>query len=300
MGDSEVVEESPEKSCSSEEGEYNLSVSACSASSEADEAGFRIDFSSWTRDTPSGLNYLSVVPFDYFGAGHEFAPGHEQYTSKIKTSRRSRLVCRRGAVVLHTNPLGKEWQAGKKLHSAVTAGDYNMVSKLLEDGVNPSSADDKHRTALHIASAKGVEDIVRLLLSHGADPNLKDVIGNTALHLAVCSNHIGVVTQLLKGGANAHALDRNGRTPLHLAHSRLTRDAECTCYTSQQLRREVTEIIGMLKMYMSCMGRSGEVHQLEKLCVKLQETSTKAEVDEIQEMLVGFTNMSLQKHNDGI
>ncbi|XP_070579364.1 ankyrin repeat domain-containing protein 54-like [Ptychodera flava] len=314
MGDSEILEESLDKSCSSEEGEYTVSNSSSSAATsggsshtdpaaasqnESDDFGFRVGFDAWSPEPTAGISYLSLIPIDYFGAGYEFAPGIDDYTGKIKrNNRKSRLWNRRGAVVLHSNPLGKEWQAEKKLHTAVSAGDYRAVCKLLTDGVNPSAADDKHRTPLHVAAAKGVEDIVRALLSYGADPNMKDILGNTPLHLAVFSNHIGVITSLLRGGANAGALDRNGRTPLHLAHSRLTRDQNPACFTSQQLRKEVIEIIGMLKMYMSSMGCDGEVHQLEALSVKLEGTTTKEEVDEIQEMLVGFTNMSLKKQSD--
>ncbi|XP_002732259.1 ankyrin repeat domain-containing protein 54-like [Saccoglossus kowalevskii] len=257
---------------------------------------FRVDFSGWecASEPQAGLSYLSLVPIDYFGAGYEFSTTTEDYSGKIKKPRRSRLFSRRGAVVLQNSPLGKGSHLVKKLHIAVNSSDYTAVCKFLEDGVDPSAADDKHRTPLHIASAKGAQEIVQVLLRHGANPNTKDVIGNTPLHLAVCSNQIGTITMLLKGGANAHALDRNGRTPLHLAHSRLTRTTDYN-YNSQQLRMEVTEIIAMLKMYIHSIGFGGEIDKLNELGDKLEETTTKKGVDEIQEMLVGFTHMTIEK-----
>uniref|UniRef100_H3DMD9 Ankyrin repeat domain-containing protein 54 n=2 Tax=Tetraodon nigroviridis TaxID=99883 RepID=H3DMD9_TETNG len=89
--------------------------------------------------------------------------------------------------------------AMKRLREAANCNDIDTVRKLLQDDVDPCSADDKGRTALHFSSCNGNESIVKLLLSHGADPNQRDSLGNTPLHLAACTNHVPVITTLLKG-----------------------------------------------------------------------------------------------------
>ena len=66
-----------------------------------------------------------------------------------------------------------------------------FFNRLVAEGIDVSSADEKGRTALHFASAKGHLRMVEALVKAGADVNKLDHIGNTPLHLASCTNKVG-------------------------------------------------------------------------------------------------------------
>ncbi|XP_001381549.2 ankyrin repeat domain-containing protein 54 isoform X2 [Monodelphis domestica] len=191
-------------------------------------------------------------------------------------------------------PTGKEVHALKRLREAANANDLETVQQLLEDGVDPCTADDKGRTALHFASCNGNDQIVQLLLDHGADPNQRDGLGNTPLHLAACTNHVPVITTLLRGGARVDALDRAGRTPLHLAKSKLNILQEGHSQCLEAVRLEVKQIIQMLREYLERLGQHEQRDRLDDLCTRLQMTSTKEQVDEVTDLLASFTSLSLQ------
>lgn len=96
--------------------------------------------------------------------------------------------------------VGLNFLGEKRFREAANNGNFEMVERLIGEGVSVSCADSKKRTALHFAAAKGDVVIVRTLLSQGANPNLQDVNGNTPLHLAACASHIKIVTMLVEHG----------------------------------------------------------------------------------------------------
>ncbi|MBN3317350.1 ANR54 protein, partial [Atractosteus spatula] len=114
------------------------------------------------------------------------------------------------------------------------------------------------------------------------------------LSAAACTNHVPVITTLLRGGARVDALDRAGRTPLHLAKSKLNILQEGESHSLETLRGEVTQIIQMLREYLNRVGQHEQRQRLEHICTQLQNTSTKAQVDEVTDLLASFTSLSLQ------
>ncbi|KAL4658004.1 FAD-dependent oxidoreductase domain-containing protein 2 [Arapaima gigas] len=225
--------------------------------------------------------------------------GQESTSSPGKvTASRARLR-REGRARRSLAPLGKDLYAGKKLREAANGNDIETVRRLLQEDVDPCVADDKGRTALHFSSCNGNERIVQLLLSYGADPNQRDGLGNTPLHLAACTNHVPVITTLLRGGARVDALDRAGRTPLHLARSKLNILQEGDSHNIDTLRGEVTQIIQMLREYLNVVGQTEERERLEHISTQLQQTRTKAQVDEVTDLLASFTSLSLQMQGLG-
>lgn len=70
------------------------------------------------------------------------------------------------------------------LHSAVAAGNIEMLDVLLAHGASPNVVEFLGATPLHTASAGGRPDMVQKLLAAGADPNLKTKDGKTAADLA--------------------------------------------------------------------------------------------------------------------
>ncbi|XP_048847258.1 ankyrin repeat domain-containing protein 54 [Brienomyrus brachyistius] len=196
-------------------------------------------------------------------------------------------------------PIGKDLYAVRRLREAANGNDIDTVQRLLEEEVDPCAADDKGRTALHFSSCNGNERIVQLLLRYGADPNQRDGLGNTPLHLAACTNHVPVITTLLRGGARGDALDRAGRTPLHLARSKLNILQEGNSHNIDTLRSEVTQIIQMLREYLNAIGQSEDRERLDRISTQLQHTRTKAQVDEVTDLLASFTSLSLQMQSLG-
>ncbi|XVE63438.1 hypothetical protein DITRI_Ditri07aG0020700 [Diplodiscus trichospermus] len=120
--------------------------------------------------------------------------------------------------------------SGERLVSAARDGDLQEAKALLE--YNPRlarySTFGVRNSPLHYSSAQGHHEIVSLLLESGVDINLRNYRGQTALMQACQYGHWEVVLTLILFGANIHRADYlNGGTALHLAalngHSRCIR-----------------------------------------------------------------------------
>ncbi len=106
----------------------------------------------------------------------------------------------------------------KAFRDAVGDRNIPMISGLLQ--THPwltHLRDAKGWTPLHAAASNGFDDIVSILLDRGMDPNVTDRYGRTALHISTAHGHIEVVRVLCEGDANLDATDRDGNTALHLA-----------------------------------------------------------------------------------
>ncbi|EOY31608.1 XB3 in isoform 3 [Theobroma cacao] len=120
--------------------------------------------------------------------------------------------------------------SGERLVSAARDGDLQEAKALLE--YNPRlarySTFGVRNSPLHYSAAQGHQEIVSLLLESGVDINLRNYRGQTALMQACQYGHWEVVQTLILFGANIHRADYlNGGTALHLAalngHSRCIR-----------------------------------------------------------------------------
>ncbi|XP_076951002.1 putative E3 ubiquitin-protein ligase XBOS32 [Bidens hawaiensis] len=110
--------------------------------------------------------------------------------------------------------------SGERLVSAARDGDFQEAKALLE--YNPRLA--KYTTfggrnsPLHHSAARGHHEIVSILIESGVDINLKNYRGQTALMQACQYGHWEVVLTLILFKANIHRTDcLNGGTALHLA-----------------------------------------------------------------------------------
>ncbi|XP_059050992.1 tyrosine-protein kinase Shark [Achroia grisella] len=109
------------------------------------------------------------------------------------------------------------------LHRATEAGNYNVVSQLLDCGYHSRDAKNQDgQTAVHIAARAGRDNILAKLIESGATVNVRDSFGYTPLHYT-CQNNLPNTTELLitKGNANyqmRHAV--TGKVPLHDAAQR--------------------------------------------------------------------------------
>ncbi|KAJ4833133.1 putative E3 ubiquitin-protein ligase xbos32 [Turnera subulata] len=120
--------------------------------------------------------------------------------------------------------------SGERLVSAARDGDLQEAKALLE--CNPRlarySTFGVRNSPLHYSAAQGHHEIVSLLLESGVDINLRNYRGQTALMQACQHGHWEVVLTLMLFNANIHKADYlNGGTALHLAalngHSRCIR-----------------------------------------------------------------------------
>ena len=104
----------------------------------------------------------------------------------------------------------------EQLVRATYAGDVERVKALLNEGVNPNSADDIEQTALFFAARSGHTEVVKALLTAGAE--VDKPAGRkkrTALFMAAINGHYETAKALIAAGGDINKLDDDGITPLH-------------------------------------------------------------------------------------
>jgi hypothetical protein len=98
-----------------------------------------------------------------------------------------------------------------RLIIASQTGNVDVVTKLLDNGVNPNAVNGTN-SALITAIRNREPDVVKLLLSHEADPNFDAGTGVTPLTWAVRSGDLGMVKTLVQSGANPARRNADGKT----------------------------------------------------------------------------------------
>ena len=97
------------------------------------------------------------------------------------------------------------------LSVAAAKGRAEMVSFLLQQGLDPNHTDKQGNTPLSEAVSGGHPEVVRILLNAGVDPNLPiiDSIAGTREHLLyhaiIMTDQVEVVRALLEGGADPNS-----------------------------------------------------------------------------------------------
>ncbi|XP_074556653.1 putative E3 ubiquitin-protein ligase XBOS32 [Curcuma longa] len=151
---------------------------------------------------------------------------------------------------------------GERLVSAARDGDLQEAKALLE--VNPRlarySTFGVRNSPLHYSAAQGHHEIVSLLIESGVDVNLRNTRGQTALMQACQYGRWEVVQTLILFKANIHRTDYlNGGTALHFAaikgHTRCIR---------LLLADYVPSISIFLKMMRSKSKRESSIHDFDK------------------------------------
>jgi ankyrin repeat protein len=96
------------------------------------------------------------------------------------------------------------------LHQAVSKGNLEIATQLLQKKANPNIQDRDGKTCFHCPELS--REMTELLLQHGADPCIKDLSQKTPLHYGQDE----YVTQLLlMRGVDPNAQDDTGNTILH-------------------------------------------------------------------------------------
>ena len=121
-----------------------------------------------------------------------------------------------------------DWQKLSELHKAVQRGTIDeVVSLVVDQGMDVNTAANRRETALHWASVNGSKEVVETLLELGADISAQTDEGLTTLHMACLHNNFSVASCLLVNKTNKASVlaktsrgDYGGSTALHIAARR--------------------------------------------------------------------------------
>lgn len=105
-------------------------------------------------------------------------------------------------------------QSLDKFLRAANEGDATTVSALLNQGLDPDSADPAGNTVLMIASRLGHKEVVTALIGRAHVARMS-AHGDTALNFAALNGHVDIVKLLVENGAPVSPA--TGWTPLHYA-----------------------------------------------------------------------------------
>ena len=105
------------------------------------------------------------------------------------------------------------------LHSAVIAGNDDVINALIQHGAVVNEPGQFGRTPLHKACELGLMSCIRVLMTHKADVDVRDArLQVTPVYLAAAGNHRDCMTLLLETyGASMNSADDDGNTALHMA-----------------------------------------------------------------------------------
>src|SRR5262249_55423622 len=100
-------------------------------------------------------------------------------------------------------------------YAAIRANDLHQITKMLQEGADANTRDDRGVTPLMYATTLGSLDAMKLLLDRGADSNVIKMFGSTALMWS--ASDVAKVRLLLEHGAGVRAVSKQGRTALQIA-----------------------------------------------------------------------------------
>jgi ankyrin repeat protein len=105
--------------------------------------------------------------------------------------------------------------AKSPLIQASSNGDYQVVQKLVQSGVNINEGDSNGSTALMHAIWERKIEVAKYLIESGADVKTKNKNGDDALIYAVLYRQIEIMKLLIGKGADVDSRDVQGNIPLY-------------------------------------------------------------------------------------
>ena len=125
-----------------------------------------------------------------------------------------RIFVSLAAFLLALAPAFSAGQSFENLLQAASKGDIPVVGTLLNQGLDPNTADSDGNTLLMLAARQGHQEMVSFLISRKASVTRRSPHGDTALMLASIKGHIAAAKVLLENGAE---ITHSGWTPIHYA-----------------------------------------------------------------------------------
>ncbi|MCS5711378.1 ankyrin repeat domain-containing protein [Candidatus Berkiella aquae] len=120
-------------------------------------------------------------------------------------------------MILGANLIENTTKFFELIQKPYTEENAELLTSLIQNGIDIHARDKRGMTPLHIAAACGYSSIIQQLLERGAAFNVETNVGDTPLHLATLANHPAVVSLLLEKGAHADLKNADGLTPIFLA-----------------------------------------------------------------------------------
>jgi ankyrin repeat protein len=134
-----------------------------------------------------------------------------------EAGRRGELGRLRSLLAAGADANARDQYGSTPLHSAVSWGDREIASLLLDHGADVHARGWEGWTPMHTAAGMGNPGVIGLLLDRGAEIDARDNAGWTPLHLAARLGRAEVASYLLDHGADPHARNADGQTPLEVA-----------------------------------------------------------------------------------
>ncbi|MCY3913632.1 MAG: ankyrin repeat domain-containing protein [Chloroflexi bacterium] len=119
---------------------------------------------------------------------------------------------------------GRDARGRSMLERAMVRGSAEIVATLVEAGADPNATDADGEHILFDAILHGGAEIVGILVDAGADANATDAVGEPVLFYALLLGSAETVEVLVDAGADVNARDKNGRSVL--GRARLFNDPE--------------------------------------------------------------------------
>jgi ankyrin repeat protein len=106
-----------------------------------------------------------------------------------------------------------------ELFEAATYGNVNLITRLLQQGVNVNTTNSERETALHMAAANGHYPAVIYLLNHGANIYARTIKNWLPIHHAARFRKANIANYLMKKGASPHARTSDGLSAIDMART---------------------------------------------------------------------------------
>lgn len=103
------------------------------------------------------------------------------------------------------------------LQFALSHNRNDLIPLILKKKININNKESvQGKTILHLCIVKKYNNIITLLINNGIDVNIQDYNGNTALHYALYDNNIEIALLLLKHNIDCNYTNIDGMTGLHI------------------------------------------------------------------------------------
>ncbi|KKP06334.1 hypothetical protein THAR02_01579 [Trichoderma harzianum] len=120
-------------------------------------------------------------------------------------------------LMLSESKIKPDWSipsTSRAIHRAVRDGYTEVMSLVLEAGVNVNLVDDENASLALWAMSRDDDNMIRTLLEFGPDLSHKDKDGDTALHNLRKETPLASIRRLVNAGAKLDTMNNNLETPL--------------------------------------------------------------------------------------